>query len=190
MIATLLMAVGILSALAGLIWTVYIAMTPILVKMRTINGQGEIIETSKIRRIRIRDRKYLARISVCMMITGLLIFFSGYYIGFAEKGNGFWFHRLVFGSEDIGADRINADGEYVSENGSTYKHYIRISGRKIEYCGEICRDISALEGKLIQDKSKIMSVLIVDDYAVAAEYKDAEKLLKSMGIKYETERNG
>ncbi|MBR4224623.1 MAG: hypothetical protein IKR73_07425, partial [Oscillospiraceae bacterium] len=67
MIPTLMMIAGGIVGLFGLLWTLYIAITPILVKMRSINGEGELVETARIRRIRIRDRKYLIKISLSML---------------------------------------------------------------------------------------------------------------------------
>ena len=80
MIPTLMMIAGGIVGLFGLLWTLYIAITPILVKMRSINGEGELVETARIRRIRIRDRKYLIKISLSMLLVGLLVLFSGVYL--------------------------------------------------------------------------------------------------------------
>lgn len=186
MIPTLMMIAGGIVGLFGLLWTLYIAITPILVKMRSINGEGELVETARIRRIRIRDRKYLIKISLSMLLVGLLVLFSGVYLGYAEKGDGFWFYRLVHGTEDAGWDKLTEDGSYIADDGSIYKFYLIVNADGYELCGETCADIEDLTVKLRTIKRE-NTIILIDNYASYEAYKAAEEILTDLGIGYETE---
>ncbi|MBQ9208667.1 MAG: hypothetical protein IJ149_03675 [Oscillospiraceae bacterium] len=187
MIASLIMIAGGLAALFGLGFTVYILVTPILVKIRSINGEGELIETAKVRRIRIKDRKDLLHISVCILVTGLMVFGAGYYLGFAAKGDGFWFYRLVNGTSADSWDRVDEQGQYVADDGSTYRYFIRISGDKYDFCGEKCENADALREKLQSVRGGGNTVMVADNYAVSSAFREVTSLLDEMGIKYTTE---
>ncbi|MBQ5311082.1 MAG: hypothetical protein ILP19_03450 [Oscillospiraceae bacterium] len=187
MIPILMMIGGVIVGGYGFVMVLYVLITPHLVKLRTVNGQGEIIETRRIRRIRIKDRVDLIKLFGSLFIIGLLIFAAGYYLGFSARGQGIWFYDLVYGSEDKSTwDKIDDNGSYIAENGGTYRYYLVIEGSEYEFCGEKCEDIDDLEKRLVAI-GRENTVVVIDSYAVYSARVDAEKLLSRLGMKYETE---
>lgn len=188
MIAALMIIIGGASFLFGVGFTVYIALSPLFVKILSINGKGEIVENSIIRKKRKRDRKYLLRISVGMMIMGLMLYGSGYYLGYADRGNGHWLYKMVYkqeGSSDQW-DRLTSEGKFAADDGREYAYYLMVRGDEYEFCGEKCADINELREKLLLIKRE-NTIMLIDSYAVAESYHEAEQLLKELGIEYETE---
>lgn len=188
MIPILMMICGALAALWGIGFTVYILISPVLVKVRSINGEGELVEDRRIRRKRIKDRQDLLHLSVTVALIGVLIFGAGYYIGYSARGSGIWFYDLVYGkqSDEAEWDRITKDGKYESLDGSTYSYYIVVSGYEYEFCGEKCNDIADVEAHLGNIRRE-NTVMLIDSYAAASSFDDAVELLERLGIKYETE---
>ena len=188
MIPIIMMIGGALTSLYGIGLTLYIFMTPILVKLRSANGQGEIVETRRIRRIRIKDRKDLLKISCSLLFIGLLVFGSGYYLGFSARGKGIWFYDLVYGSgeEKPKWDRITSDGSYIAENGGTYRYYLVIEGNEYEFCGEKCEDIEDVK-KRLEAIGRGNTIVVIDSYASYESRTEIESMLDRMGMNYETE---
>lgn len=117
------------------------------------------------------------------------MFFAGFYLGYAAKGDGFWLYRKLFPNRIVVHtwDEINENGQYVSEDGKAYTYYVLVSGDEISLSGEPCADLAELKNKLTEIKRE-NTVMIVDSFAVSATYHGVKKLLNEIGIDYEETR--
>ena len=132
------------------------------------------------------DLIYIYLIS-CVM--GIIMFFAGIYLGYSAEGEGFWFYKKFYPESAINQvwDAINEDGQFVSEDGKAYTHYILISGKEISLSGEPCIDLQELKSRLSIIR-KENTVMLIDSFAVASTYHSIEALLNELGIEYEETR--
>lgn len=135
------------------------------------------------------EKARLTRDFVIAFFTGLMMFFSGIYLGFAEKGQGFWFYKKFYPGGDKSQvwDDINEDGQFMSEDGKAYTYYILVSGKEVALRGEPCADMGELKSRLssIQREN---TVVLIDSFAVSSTYHSVEDLLNELGIGYEEAR--
>lgn len=183
-----MMIFGVLIALFGLGSLIKILVSPLTIKMHSIIGQEVLEETDQIKRNRKKDRDLLMSISIAMIFIGGLLFLIGIYFGYADRGDGFWFHKLFYDSDEavLCMDNISDDGRYIAKNGKEYSFYIIVQGDKYEFCSEPCDNFDDLKEKLSHIRLG-ETFLLVDNYAVAAEYNAAIKLLSENGNKIEME---
>lgn len=135
-----------------------------------------------------KNLKQLILIYAILFVLGVTIFFVGEYLGYAAKGDSFWFYEQIFGP-DIKPDhwdKITEDGKYIANDGNEYTYYILISGEDYIFSGINCANFEELENN-VKEIRRENTVILVDSFAVASKYHAAEKLLKELGIKYETE---
>ena len=135
------------------------------------------------------EKKKLKRDFTICFFSGILMFFAGFYLGYAAKGDGFWLYRKMFPDRIVVHtwDEINESGQYVAETGKAYTYYILISGNAVSLSGEPCADLTELKNKLSEIKRQ-NTVMVIDSFAVASTYRGVEKILNELGIDYEVTR--
>ncbi|MBQ5989148.1 MAG: hypothetical protein IJL67_06605 [Oscillospiraceae bacterium] len=191
MIPIILVVLGLLLALGGVICLLLIGFSPVVVKIRSIFGLLELEEDKRTKVFRQKHRRELASYSIIAALIGLALAFIGWCMGYAQKGEDFWFYRKYkqhyISEENPGEwDKISDDGKYIDNNGNKYTYYILVKGNDIRFCNDECRTIDDLREKLNLIPRE-NTVIIADSYAVASKYEAVKALLKEMGLKYETE---
>lgn len=188
MIPTLLMILGFLALIFGIVLLFNVIISPVKVQMRSINGQESIEENESVKRTRKKDREQMRSKSFAIIVIGAAVFAAGWYWGYAEKGEGFWFHKLFFANDEAVEcwDKISDDGKYISDSGNVYTYYLLVKENEYEFCGEPCESIDEVEEKLSQIKRE-NTVMLIDSFAVASSFHAAEELLKKIPINYEVE---
>ena len=188
MISAGMMILGTITAILGLGLLIKTILSPFWVMFRSLNGQTIPEENENIQRTRRNHRKLLISISFVLICMGGIFFLAGLYLGYAARGEGFWFHKLFYDSEEavLCMENITDDGKYIAENGKEYSFYIIVQGDKYEFCSEPCDNFDDLKEKLSHIRLG-ETFLLVDNYAVAAEYNAAVNLLSEKGYKIEME---
>ena len=133
-----------------------------------------------------RAKKELIRDYFICLFMGVLLFFAGLYVGFAEEGEGFWFYKQFYPQEAASQiwDDIDEDGKYVAEDGKKYTYYILVSGKEISISGEKCADLTEVENRLSAIKRE-NKVILIDSFAASSTYRSIMKVLNELGIEYE-----
>ena len=135
------------------------------------------------------EKKHLKRDFTICVFAGSLMFFAGFYLGYAAKGDDFWLYRKLF-PDRIAVhtwDEINENGQYVFDDGRAFTYYVLIDGNKISLSGEPCADLEELKTKLTGIKRE-NTVIIIDSFAVSSTYHGVEAMLNEIGIDYEETR--
>lgn len=184
MTAIIIMLLGVAAALYGA-WQIVVAITSQnTYRKHLIRGELMTKNTARAREERREERKNLIITGAVCLGIGMLVFGFGYYVGYSERGNGLWIYKYIYPEPD--AVPAVAHEEYTADSGRTYTYYIIVTGKEYRFCDEECADIEALREKLSSIERE-NTVMLIDSYAVSAEYHAVEELLKDMAIKYETE---
>lgn len=135
------------------------------------------------------EKRHLIRDFIICIFVGILMFFAGFYLGYAAKGEGFWLYKKLFPSQITVHtwDEINENGQYVSEDGRAYTYYILVDGDKVSLSGEPCASLEELKNRLAEIKRE-NTVIIIDSFAVSSTYRGVKTLLNEMGMDYEETR--
>lgn len=133
-----------------------------------------------------RAKKELIRDYFICLFMGVLLFFAGLYVGFAEEGEGFWFYKQFYPQDAASQiwDDIDEDGKYVAEDGRKYTYYILVSGKEVSISGEKCADLEEVENRLSAIKRE-NKVILIDSFAAAFTYHSIMDMLNELGIEYE-----
>ena len=133
-----------------------------------------------------RAKKELIRDYFICLFMGVLLFFAGLYVGFAEEGEGFWFYNQFYPQDAASQiwDDIDEDGKYVAEDGRKYTYYILVSGKEVSISGEKCADLEEVENRLSAIKRE-NKVILIDSFAAAFTYHSIMNMLNELGIEYE-----
>lgn len=133
-----------------------------------------------------RAKKELIRDYFTCLFMGVLLFFAGLYVGFAEEGEGFWFYKQFYPQDAASQiwDDIDEDGKYVAEDGRKYTYYILVSGKEVSISGEKCADLEEVENRLSAIKRE-NKVILIDSFAAAFTYHSIMDMLNELGIEYE-----
>ena len=131
-------------------------------------------------------KRQLSAIFLILFLMGPLVFLSGFYLGYAAEGDGFWLYQKLYpqASSNQVWDELNEKGQFVSESGKAYTYYIVVSGKEIALCGEPCADYADLKEKLSQIR-KENTVMVIDSFAVSSAYHSVENILNELGLSYE-----
>lgn len=194
MIPWILIIAGALCAIVGLLGLLAILLLPIADRFEIVfDKDKEVVQArldAKVGRLVWEEQKRLTRDFAICVLVGVLMFFAGAYLGYAAKGEGFLLYRLFY-AEELKAqeklqawDKLNEDGQYVDEDGTSYTYYILVSGTEISLSGEPCADLADLQGKLSEIKRE-NTVILYDSFAVASTYRGVEAVLNELGIEYE-----
>lgn len=134
-------------------------------------------------------KKQLQTLFLISFLLGGMMFLSGFYLGYAAQGEGFWLYQKLYPQASANQvwDELNDEGQFVSESGKTYTYYIVISGQEISLCGEPCADYNDLKEKLTQIR-KENTVMVIDSFAVSSAYHSVENILNELGLSYEETR--
>lgn len=193
MIPWILMIAGVLLAVGGAIGLLSILLLPIKERLEIVYEKDYDYIRSRIdRRVRYYvqiEKAHLTRDFMIAFVTGIIMFFAGIYLGFAEKGESFWFYKYFYPEETAGQvwDEINEEGKLVLEDGRAYTYYICVSGREIRLREERCGGLSELKNRLSEIQRE-NTVVLVDSFAAASTYHSVEDILNELGIDYEETR--
>jgi len=193
MIPTILIVLGALLVIAGILGLLSILFLPLKERLEIVyDREYDFIRSrmdAEIRRHVWHEKRYLTRDFGICCIIGLLLFGSGVYLGYTEKGEGFWFYKHFLAEEQTGSlwDAINEEGQYVAEDGRAYTYYILVSGQEISLSSEPCGDLSDLKSRL-EDIRRESTVMLIDSFSVSSTYHDVKELLNDLGIEYEETR--
>lgn len=135
------------------------------------------------------EKRHLKRDYTILIFVGILLFSTGFYLGYAAKGDDFWLYQKLFPDRitTLVWDDINEDGQYVAENGKAYTYYIRVEKNEISLSDEKCADLTDLKNRLSNIRRE-NTVMIIDSFAVASTYHAIVEMLKEMGMDYEETR--
>lgn len=191
MIPYILICIGIILMLVAIIGFIRLLLLP-------FNRMREVVYKREDDFLKYESRegkKYLKQslnqltwLYVITLFAGIVCFFLGVYLGYAAKGDSFWFYKQIFGEDSKTEywDKISEEGKFIADDGTEYTYYILVSGDEYIFSGVECLDFDELK-KNIEEIRRENTVILIDSYAVASKYHAAEKLLKELGIKYETE---
>lgn len=191
MIPILCIIAGILLGISGIIGLLSLLFLPFKRMTRIVYDKEDDFlkyESNSGKRVFKRNLKQLTWVYVGMIFFGVILFCGGIYLGYAAKGDSFWFYRQIFG-EDVKEDyleQITEEGKFAANNGKEYTYYILVEGEEYIFSGEKCADFDELKEK-VKDIRIGNPVILIDNYAVSSKYHAAENLLKESGLKYETE---
>ncbi len=134
-------------------------------------------------------KKQLQTLFLISFLLGWMMFLSGFYLGYAAQGEGFWLYQKLYPQASANQvwDELNDEGQFVAESGKAYTYYIVISGKEISLCGEPCADYNDLKEKLAQIR-KENTVMVIDSFAVSSTYHSVENILNELGLTYEETR--
>lgn len=186
-ISYIIIIVGVLLIIVGILGLLIIAASPfihgfqIILKRKADYLDYETVQGKKfLHKTTIR----YTRTSLIMAIIGFMCFFGGIYLGYAARGEDFWFYKKIFGEiENNGQwDRINDEGRFVASDGKEYTYYILVVGDRISLNGIECDSIEDLKERLSEIRRE-NTVVLVDSYAVSLTFHSVEDLLNKMGIK-------
>jgi hypothetical protein len=196
MIPWIFIIIGSLLSIGGAIGLLSMLLLPIKERLEIVyNREYDYIRSrtdpDAVNHVRI-EKRHLTRDFSIAFIMGIIIFWSGIYLGFAAKGEGFWFYKKFYPEEALGQvwDEINEEGQFVSEDNTAYTYYILVSGSEISLNGKsmnLSEDQSELKAKLsaIQSGNKVM---LIDSFAVSSTYHFVKDLLDKNKIDYEETR--
>lgn len=193
MIPWILIIAGALLTVLGVLGLISLLLLPIFERFEVVyEKEKEIIQSRtdpEFAKHVWYEKRHLIRDFIICVFAGILMFFAGFYLGYAAKGDGFWLYRKLFPNRIAVHtwDEINENGQYVSEDGKAYTYYVLVSGDEISLSGEPCADLAELKNKLTEIKRE-NTVMIVDSFAVSATYHGVKKLLNEIGIDYEETR--
>lgn len=188
MIATIFVIAGALLFIVGIAVLVRVSVISRIKRdLRIIDGEIAPDESSSSENARRQKQQQFSLGCTAVIILGLIIFFMGWYLGYADKGDGFLFKKLIKGEDAVSCSvKINDKNQYMASDGNVYSYYIWVRGNDFEFCGEKCDDIDGVRERLANFRRE-NTVMLVDEYAVADKYAAACKLLRELGINYETE---
>ena len=193
MIPWILIIAGVLCAVLGIVGLVALLLLPIFERFELVfEKEKEIFQSrtdQEFAKLVWYEKKRLIRDFIICIFAGILMFFAGFYLGYAAKGEGFWLYRKLFPNQITVHtwDEINENGQYVSEDGKAYTYYILVSGDKVSLSGEPCANLEELKNKLAEIKRE-NTVIIIDSFAVSSAYWEVRTLLDEMGMDYEETR--
>ncbi len=194
MIPWILIIIGALLAIVGVIGLISLLLLPVFERFEIVYDKDkEIIQARmdpEFGRHVWYEKRHLTRDFIICILLGILMFFSGFYLGYAEQGEGFFLYKKLFPSQQVTAqvwDEINEAGQFVAEDGKAYTYYVLVSGEEVSLSGVQCAGVDDLEKRLSEIKRE-NTVIIIDSFAVFSVYRAVEELLNRMGIDYEETR--
>lgn len=198
MIPTILIALGLLLelgcvyALLSIGWSYFIR--PALVLKYSIDDFIKY-ETREGKRFLKKNKELFFQRVIAVSLIGFVLIATGYYLGFATKGESFWAYRL-FSEDTIDGgmwDRINKDGKYVADDGKEYTYFIVIENNQIRLNDKVyyIDDANTAESDINIQLGSIprgSSVILIDNYATSFTYQSVRDMLDKIGIRFEEER--
>ena len=196
MIAIILVIFGILFSLLGIIGLLAIAVSPLIDDWDVVVRRKDdslFYATRFGKWVLFQRTKKMAWEYFAFLMIGIVLFFSGMYFGYADRGSNFWFYKKIFGEEIDRThwEQITEDGNYLDDEGVIFKNYILIRGTDIYFNGADEDDIVDYEtlektfksGKIARENE----IALIDSFAVSSKYKQVLELLISEGYKYKEE---
>lgn len=193
MISWIFIIAGGLLAIGGAVGLISILLLPIKERLEIVyDREYDYIRSRIDRRARYHvqmEKAHLTRDFMIALMVGILMFFAGIYLGFAQKGENFWFYKFFYPEESADPvwDEINEEGKFVLADGKAYTYYILVSGREVSLSGEGCADVWELKNKLSRIQRE-NTVILIDSFAVSSTYHSVETILNELGIDYEETR--
>lgn len=190
MIPWILIIAGVLCAFLGALILLLILLLPFHDRLEIVFDKDKDVLQARVEpkfiQVVRREQKKLIRDSVIAIFVGIMMFYAGFYLGYAEKGENFWLYKKMYPDRVTVQvwDEINAAGQFVADDGKAYTYYVLIDGNEISFCGEKCADLADFKARLKQIKRE-NTVIIYDSFAVASTYRAVEDALNELGIEYE-----
>jgi len=191
MIAWILIILGALLTIGSIIGFLSLLILPIKERFEIVyDREYDYIRSrtdAEVRKHVRTETQHLIRDFIIAFFVGVLMFFTGIYLGYAAKGEDFWFYKKFYPSKEeelLVWDAINDNGQYVSNDGRAYTYYILVTGNDVSLRGEPCDSLEELKTRLsaIQRENRI---ILIDCYAIASTYHEIADILKELGLKYE-----
>lgn len=127
---------------------------------------------------------------IFMLIIGCILFFTGFYMKFGERGFGMLLgiedKKTAAAYENINseiASKINDNGDYVSENGITYI-LLTVKGREVFYRDRLVGNTDDFR-EFIKNIDIGTPIYLLDGYASSATYSEIRNILDESGFEYE-----
>ena len=193
MIPWILMIAGAVAFILGVCGLIRLFIyLPLKENFRISDRDKDFIQTildSKMQYVVETKRKQMGIAFLILFFIGSMMFLSGFYLGYAAQGEGFWLYQKLYPQASANQvwDELNEEGQFVSESGKAYTYYIVISGKEISLRGEPCSDYNDLKEKLSQIR-KENTVMVIDSFAVSSTYHSVENILNELGLSYEETR--
>lgn len=190
MIPRILVVVGALLVIGGVLGLISLLLLPIKERFEVVyDREYDYIRArlnKDIARYVRREARKLARDFILIVLTGVMMLFIGFYLGFTAEGDGFWFYERFYPQEASNQvwDQLNENGQFVATDGQVYTHYILVSGEEISLGGKKCTDLADLKDKLSAIRRE-NTVILIDSFAVASVYHAIEDICTELGIRYE-----
>ena len=190
MIPWILIILGALSTLLGVLGLISIPLLPFFERFEIVYDKDkEIIQARtdpEVGREVFFERRHLIRDYIVFIVAGVVMFFTGFYIGYSTKGENFWLYKKLFPSTVSAPvwDELNENGQYVASSGKAYTYYILVSGNEVSLSGLPCEDLEELKNRLSEVRRE-NTVIVIDSFAVASTYRAVENMLMELGMDYE-----
>lgn len=195
MIAIVLVILGILLSILGIIGLLAIAISPLIDDWDVVvrRKDDSLFYSTRFGKWILKQRtKKMAWEYFAFLALGVVLIFSGMYLGFADRGEDFWFYKKIYGEQidKTQWDRLTDEGFYEDPEGDVYKNFILIRGNVVYFNGAtdeyIVSDISELARK-ISEIAPENTVALIDSFAISSTYKEVTDMLDKLPRKYKEE---
>ncbi len=126
-----------------------------------------------------------------LFLVGCILFFSGVYLRYGERGFGILF-ATELESEDTDpingelAEGFDPSGNYVSDDGVVYTQYVIVKGTDILFKDEYVCDVEEFETE-VDRLPEGNTIYVIDGYAAAHTFHEVMRILSEKGFEYETD---
>lgn len=189
MMAWVLIVIGALLVLIGVIGWITLLLLPVHDEMETLYDKDKDVIQAKtdpvVKQVVEASKRCVRRYYNLFIFVGIVLFWVGFYFGYASQGESFWLYKKMFPDRISGPvlENINEEGQYVAEDGRGYTYYILVDGENIELSGQKCADLEDLKSKLAK-LHRENTVIIIDSFAVSSLYHAIKDFLKELGMDY------
>jgi len=142
-----------------------------------------------------RETKILIIVCIVMTVVGLFFIGFGLTFKYANRGYGSLFSENTEGvtsgessSTNPLAHGLTSAGKYISEDGTEYSYFIRITGNEIFFNNATIGNIEQFK-EYIATVDRGITLFIIDDFASSGTYHKVEEILDSYGMIYKVEDN-
>lgn len=195
MIAIVLVVLGILLSIVGIIGLLAIAISPLIDDWDVVvrRKDDSLFYSTRFGKWVLKQRtQKMAWEYFSFFAFGVVLFFVGMYLGFADRGENFWFYKKIYGEQidKTHWDRLTDEGFYEDPQGDVYKNFILIRGNVVYFNGAtdeyIVSDISEL-GYKISEIAPENTIALIDSFAISSTYKEVTDMLDKLPRKYKEE---
>ncbi|WP_029322017.1 hypothetical protein [Butyrivibrio sp. AE3004] len=127
-----------------------------------------------------------------LFIIGCILFFTGAYLKYGEKGFGLLFSTELEESEDSDsinqelAEGFDSSGNYISDDGLVYTDYVIVKGTDILFKDKSVCNLEEFETE-VERLPEGNTIYVIDGYASAHTFHEVMRILSEKGFEYETD---